>query len=71
MYYCYRLERQELCQFIEYMSRTIKPMIPEIGQNLGKDRSRLEAGLEFFRNLAEEPERVVTIVIYQCVAKRF
>ncbi|MGD1702875.1 hypothetical protein [Dapis sp. BLCC M229] len=48
MYYCYRLERQELCQFIEYMSRTIKLRIPEIGQNLGKDRSRLEVGLEFF-----------------------
>ena len=71
MYYCYALEREELRQFAELIHAFFEVMIPEIARNLGKDRSRLEAGLECWRNLVEEPEGVATIVIYRGTARRF
>ncbi|MDY6805209.1 MAG: class I SAM-dependent methyltransferase [Cyanobacteriota bacterium] len=71
MYYCYGLGREELRQFVELICAFLEVLIPEMTQNLGKDTSRLEAGLEFLRNIAEEPEGVATIIIYRGTAKRF
>ncbi|NET57604.1 MAG: methyltransferase domain-containing protein [Symploca sp. SIO2E6] len=70
MHYCYALEREELQKFIAWSSAPMELAIPEIVQVLGKDRSRLEAGLEFFRSIAKEPEGVATMVIYRGAAKR-
>ncbi|MGK7901114.1 MAG: methyltransferase domain-containing protein [Hormoscilla sp.] len=70
MYYCYALGREELREFIEFIGITMELAIPQITQDLGKDRNRLEAGLEFFRSIASSPEGVVTVVIYRGAAKR-
>lgn len=70
MYYSHSLGCEELRQFIEYCCDIWEPMIPQITQDLQKDRIRLETGLEFFRSIAQEPEGIATIIIYRATAKR-
>lgn len=61
---------EELRDFVEYVYSFIEPAITQMTQKLGKDESRLRAGLEFFRTLPEQPKSVATVVVYRASAKR-
>lgn len=70
MYYSYSLEPEELRHFVKYVCDFFEIVIPEIEQRLGKNKTRLKAGLEFVRSIADKPEGVATVTIYRGTAKR-
>ncbi|NEO67959.1 methyltransferase domain-containing protein [Moorena sp. SIO3H5] len=63
-------EDQDLEKLVEYMHSCIQPTLMEMTRKLGKDSQRLEAGLEFFRNLTNQPECAVALTIYRASGKR-
>jgi len=69
MYYSYSLDPEEIRHFVELICDFLEVVIPQIRQKLGKDKTRLKAGLEFLRSIAEKPEGVATITIYRGTAK--
>ncbi|NER32551.1 MAG: methyltransferase domain-containing protein [Oscillatoria sp. SIO1A7] len=70
MYYSYKLAPENLRHFVEFVCDFLVIVIPQIVQSLGKNKTRLKAGLEFLRSIAEKPEGVATITIYRGTAKR-
>ncbi|NEP03199.1 MAG: class I SAM-dependent methyltransferase [Symploca sp. SIO2E9] len=63
-------ESQDLQKWVEYIYSCIEPTLMEMTRKLGKDFQRLEAGLEFFRNLANQPECAAALTIYRASGKR-
>ncbi len=61
----------DLRDFVTYVDGWLAPTVPQIAQKLGRDLPRLEAGLEFFRHLPEQPEGAVTVTIFRAIGYKY
>jgi len=69
-YHYFGSQSQQLGDFIEYVDGWLAPTVPQIVEKLGKDASRLEAGLAHFRSIPSHPQGAATIIIYRGTAVR-
>lgn len=57
--------KQELRDFINYVDQWLTPTLPQMIEQLGKDKDQLELGLNFFRNLPNHPDGAASLVVYR------
>ena len=60
--------RQRLREFIAYVDSWLAPTAPLIAEKLGKDKTRLTAGLEWFRSISNEDNGAATVIVYRASA---
>lgn len=63
-------DRQKLQEFIAYVDSWLAPTVPLITEKLGKDKTRLIAGLEWFRSISNRDDSAATVVVYRASATR-
>lgn len=68
VHHAYCLDAQELQGFIEYVDSWLAPTVEQAATKLGKDLKRLQAGLDWFRNIAQHDDGAVSATIYRAKA---
>lgn len=60
-----RPESDELHRHVDYVCAFLEPAIPQMVASLGRNRDRLEAGLQFLRSLPDRSAATFTQIIYR------
>ncbi|MDJ1181782.1 class I SAM-dependent methyltransferase [Roseofilum casamattae] len=63
-------EDGDLQTYIDYIASCIESTVAGMVQKLGKDSQRLEAGLEFFRNITNQPDCAAALTVYRASGRR-
>ena len=63
-------DRQRLQEFIAYVDSWLAPTVPLITEKLGKDKAKLNAGLEWFRSIGNRDNGAATVVVYRVSATK-
>lgn len=68
VHHAYSLDRQKLRGFIEYVDSWLAPTVQQAATKLGKDISRLQAGLDWFGSISDRDDGSVSVTIYRTFA---
>lgn len=55
---------------IAYIDSWLAPTVPLIVKKLSKNKTRLQSGLEWFRNIVNQNNGAATVVIYRASGKK-
>ncbi|MGF1603872.1 MAG: class I SAM-dependent methyltransferase [Thermosynechococcaceae cyanobacterium] len=55
----------DLKEFVTYVDGWLAPTVAQIAEMLGRDIQKLEAGLNFFRQIPSQPDGAVTVTIFR------
>ncbi|MBE9044439.1 methyltransferase domain-containing protein [Pleurocapsales cyanobacterium LEGE 10410] len=67
-HYAHCLNSEELRGFIEYVYSWLAPIVDRAVINLGKDRQKLQAGLDWFGSISDRDDGAVSATIYRAHA---
>ena len=67
-HYAHCLNSRELKGFIEYVYSWLAPIVDGAATKLGKDRQKLQAGLDWFRSISDRDNGAVSATIYRASA---
>lgn len=67
-HYFYGQDGDELRQYMEYAVEFMEPMVVRLVEQLGRDEGRLRRGVEFFRDLPNQPGASLTQLVYRATA---
>lgn len=70
VHHAYSLEPEQLRGFIKYVDSWLAPTVPQAATKLGKDLTRLETGLKWFRNISDRPDGAISATIYRAYATK-
>ena len=62
--------KQEFKKFIDYIDSWLAPTIPQMVEELGKDKDRLISGLNWFHQLPNLNDGAITVVIYRATGNK-
>jgi hypothetical protein len=62
------LNHQALKDFIDYVDSWLAPTVQQAVAELGKDLSRLQAGLDWFRRISDRQDGAISATIYRASA---
>jgi ubiquinone/menaquinone biosynthesis C-methylase UbiE len=65
VHYAHSLNRQELADFVAYVDSWLAPTVADAILRLGKDRGRLEKGLNWFRNIPSLSDGAISATVYR------
>ncbi len=68
VHYAYSLDRQELKDFVAYIDSWLAPTVEGAIAFLGKDKERLEKGLNWFRNITNLTDGAISATVYRANA---
>lgn len=63
-------DNDDLREQVDYISGFLEPMIPRLTAELGRDETRLRAGLSHYRSIPDRDEGAVTQIVYRAVAQK-
>jgi ubiquinone/menaquinone biosynthesis C-methylase UbiE len=68
VHHAYSSNRQELKDFIDYVDSWLAPTVEQAVAELGRDLSRLQAGLDWFRRISDRQAGTISATIYRASA---
>ena len=68
VHHAYKLDRQKLTGFIEYVDSWLAPTVEQATTKLNKDRRKLQAGLDWFGSIPQRDNGAVSATIYRATA---
>lgn len=68
VHHAYGLNSRELANFIEYVDSWLAPVVRQAADELDKDMQKLNAGLDWFRRIANHDNGAISATIYRATA---
>ena len=68
VHHAFNLDSQKLRGFIEYVDSWLAPTVEQAATELGKDLQKLQAGLNWFRGIADRSDGAISATIYRASA---
>ncbi|MEM8720368.1 MAG: methyltransferase domain-containing protein [Cyanobacteria bacterium P01_G01_bin.39] len=68
IHHVHSLNPQQLHNFIDYVDSWLAPVVEQAVTKLGKDLTRLAAGLEWLRSIKNRPDGAISATIYRAYA---